>query len=132
MGRPLNKKYFAGIQCEAQIGSGGSELLTGNIIKQVSTRRYKVTTTDGTAVCTLVQTAALGENEMSIIATDSTGATYFVNKLTGKRATLTQLTESAGGGSSPPATGWVFVTNSSAPWTTGAATNGVVSIAQKP
>jgi len=131
MGRPLTKTKLDGIECEAQIGSGGSELLTGSIVKQVSTRRYKVTTTDGTAVCTLVQTADLGANEMSIIATDSTNATYFVSKLTGKRATLTRLTESDGGGSSPPATGWIYVTDSSAPWTTGAATGNVVSIAQK-
>ena len=131
MGRPLTKTKLAGIECEAQLGAGGSEVLTGTILKQVSTRRYKVQVDDNIQVCTLVQTAALGGNEMSITATDSTNATYFVSKLTGKRATLTRLTESDGGGSSPPATGWIYVTDSSAPWTTGAATGNVVSIAQK-
>ena len=132
MGRPLKSTTLAGIQCEAQIGSGGSELTTGTIIKQAGTRRYKVTTTDGTAVCKLVQTADLSANQMSIIATDSTNATYFVSKLTGNRATLVRLTESDGGGSSPPATGWVYVTGASAPWTTGTATGSKVKIAQKP
>jgi len=118
------------IKCEAQIGSG-SEVTTGDIVKQVSTRRYKVQTGDGTGVCTLVASADLSANQMSIVATDSTNATYFVTKLTGRRATLTRLTESDGGGSSPPATGWVYVTGSSAPWTFGAATGDKVSIANQ-
>jgi hypothetical protein len=127
MGRPLKRTTLAGIACEAQIGSGGE--YAGTIIKQVSTRRYKVTTQDGTAVCTLVQTADKEANQMSITATDSTGATYFVNKLTGKRATLTQLTQASGGGS-PPVTGWVYVTGQSAPWTSGSATGNTVNITQ--
>lgn len=80
-----------GIQVEAQIGSGGSEVTTGDIIKQVSDIRYKVQTSDGTAVCKLVTTAALGENEMSITATDSTGGTYFVKKLTARKVVLVPI-----------------------------------------
>lgn len=121
------------IKCEAQIGAG-TEVTTGDIVKQVGSRRYKVTTSDGTAVCKLVTTADLNANEMSITATDYTNATYLVSKLTGHRATLTRLTESDGGGSSPPATGWVFITGQAVPWTLDAASPsnpGVVSIANQ-
>ena len=75
------------IKCEAQVGSG-TEVTTGDIVKQVSTTRYKVTTSDGTAVCKLVQSAALGANEMSITATDSDNGTYFVKKLTAHKVVL--------------------------------------------
>jgi len=77
-----------GIKCEAQIGSGGSEVTTGDIIKQEGSRLYKVQTSDGTAVCKLVTTANLGANEMSITATDSDAGTYYVKKLTAHKATL--------------------------------------------
>jgi hypothetical protein len=106
------------IKAEVQIGSGGSELTTGDIIKQVSTRRYKVQTTDGTAVCKLVQTAALGENEMSITATDSNSNAYFVQKLTAHKAVLTR--KSSGSGD--------FATGASVKWTLGLATSDTVSI----
>lgn len=91
------------IKCEAQIGSG-TEVTTGDIVKQVSTTRYKVTTGDGTAVCKLVQTAALGANEMSITATDSAGGTYFVKKLTAHRVVLV------------PIDGTQFATGTTAKW----------------
>lgn len=118
MGRPLNKTKLADIVCEAQVGALGSELTTGSITKQVSTRRYRVTTTDGTATCTLVQTADLGANEMSITATDSAAGTYFVSKLTAHKATLTQ------------GTGTQFTTGQAVEWTFGAASvNATVQIA---
>lgn len=91
------------IKCEAQIGAG-SEVTTGDIVKQVSTTRYKVTTSDGTAVCKLVQSAALGANEMSITATDSAGGTYFVKKLTAHRVVLV------------PIDGTQFATGTTAKW----------------
>jgi hypothetical protein len=78
------------IKCEAQIGSG-SEVTTGDIIKQESSRRYKVQTGDGTAVCKLVTTASLNANEMSIVATDSDSGTYFVKKLTAHKVTLVPI-----------------------------------------
>jgi hypothetical protein len=106
--------------------------LIADIKKQVSGRRYQVTTSEGTAICKLVTDGvANAVGEMTITATDSTNATYLVSKLTRRRATLVRLTESDGGGSSPPATGWVYVTGSSAPWTFGPATGDVVSIANK-
>lgn len=97
-----------GIQCEAQIGAG-SEVTTGDIIKQVGSKRYKVQTSDGTAVCKLVTTAALGANEMSIVATDSAAGTYFVKKLTSRKAVLV------------PIDGTQFASGVTAKWTFGSA-----------
>jgi len=105
-----------GIKCEAQIGAG-SEVTTGDIIKQAGSKRYKVQTSDGTAVCKLVTTANLGANEMSITATDSAGGTYFVQKLTARKVVLV-----AG-------TGTQFATGTTAKWTFGSAVlNSAVSI----
>ncbi len=79
------------IKAEVQVGSGGSEVTTGDIIKQCSDIRYKVKTSDGTAICKLVTTADLGANEMSITATDSAGGTYFVKKLTARKVVLVPI-----------------------------------------
>lgn len=106
-----------GIKCEAQIGSG-SEVTTGDIIKQVSTKRYKVQTSDGTAICKLVQTAALGANEMSITATDENSNAYFIRKLT-SRTCIVERKVSGGGD---------FATGAKVKWTFGSAAAGVVSI----
>jgi hypothetical protein len=107
-----------GIKCEAQIGSGGSEVTTGDIIKQVNTRSYKVQTSDGTAVCKLVATANLGANEMSITATDANSNGYFVTKLTAHKATLTRKVSGDGD----------FATGTAVQWTFSAATATAVSI----
>jgi hypothetical protein len=83
---------YPAIICTAQTTSGGSAL-TGDIVNQRSTRRYKVTTADGTGVCKLVD-ASPGFGEMTIIATDYSGNTYYITKLTRHLATLTQNTGS--------------------------------------
>lgn len=77
------------IRFEAQVGAG-TEVTTGDIIKQAGSRRYRVQTIDGIAVCQLVTTADLNANEMSITATDSASGTYFVRKLTSRKAVLVQ------------------------------------------
>ncbi len=108
-----------GIKCEAQIGSG-TEVTTGDILSQTSSRRYRVRTSDGTAVCKLVTTADLNANEMSITATDSAGGTYFVRKLTARKAVLVR------------GTGTQFETGATAKWTFGSAVlNTTVSIANQ-
>lgn len=108
-----------GIQVEAQIGAG-SEVTTGDIIKQSGARRYKVQTSDGIAVCKLVTTADLGANEMSITATDSAAGTYFVKKLTAHKAVLI------------PIDGVQFVSGTTAKWTFGSAVlNTTVTIANQ-
>ena len=53
---------------------GGASAKAGDIVKQVGSRRYKVTTADGTGKCKLT-TAAPVEGTMTIIATDSQGST---------------------------------------------------------
>ena len=99
----------------ANVAGGGT--LTGDIVKQVGSRRYKVKTSAGTARCNLVSTGATNAGEAYIVATDSTNHTYYVTKLTAHRATLVPF-GSAGhefplvadglGGYEPVSAGWVF------------------------
>ena len=108
-----------GMKCEAQVGAG-SEVTTGDIIKQSSARRYKVQTSDGVAVCKLVTTADLSANEMSITATDSASGTYFVKKLTAHKALLI------------PIDGTQFASGTTAKWTFGSAVaNTTVTVANQ-
>lgn len=97
---------FATLKISAKTTSGGSNL-TGDIISQKGGRRYRVNTSDGTAVCSLVAATPSAEGEMSLIATDYSGNTYYVTKLTRHRVLLTQNTGSS----------WEFANNSSAAWT---------------
>ena len=89
---------------------GGLSAKTGDIVKQVASRRYRVETADGTGVCKLVA-AAPAAGEMTMTATDSAGGTYYVTKLTAHRALIikgdrsgTQFTTGATGVS----VGWTF------------------------
>ena len=109
-----------GIKCEVQVGAAGSELTTGDILKQVNGRSYRVTTTDSTTttVCKLVTTEAKDANQMSIKATDSAGGTYFVAKLTARKAVLVPAANVHGGTSN---TGTQFVSGTTAKWTFGSA-----------
>ena len=91
----------------ADTDNNGSKI--GDIIKQRSTKRFLVTTADGTAICALKSSAVSAEGEMTITATDSVGGTYFVTKIGARRCTVTR------------GTGTQFATNSSVPWTFGSA-----------
>lgn len=97
---------FATIKVTAKTTSGGTAL-AGDIVSQKGSRRYRVATTDGTAVCSLVAATPSSVNQMSLIATDYSGNTYYVTKLTRHRVLLTQNTGST----------HEFATNSSAAWT---------------
>jgi hypothetical protein len=93
--------------------TGGSNKL-GDIVKQVSSRRYKVKTADGTMVCKLVTDGiADAAGEITITATDSAGGTYFVKKLTARKAVLVRNS------------GTAFATGASVKWTFGSAVEGV-------
>lgn len=81
---------------------------TADINKQVSGRRYNVTTAEGTAICKLVTATPAAIGEMTIIATDSSSNTYYVTKLTNHRATLTPLTGSSHEFVAGSATRWTF------------------------
>ena len=93
------------IQVSAYIptADGGSSAVNGSLIKQVSGRRFKVTTAQGTGICKLVATAPAA-GEMRLTATDSDSNTYYVTKITKHRVQLTQNTGSQ------------FATGASASW----------------
>lgn len=75
------------IQANAWV-TGGTIGKQADIVSQRSSRRYRVTNADGTAVCRLVPAAPTAEGEMSITATDSDAGTYYVLKLDSRTATL--------------------------------------------
>ena len=68
---------------------GGSSAVAGDIVKQEASRRYLVTTAQGTSQCKLVA-AAPAAGQMTIIAVDSDTNEYYVTKLTAHRALLTR------------------------------------------
>lgn len=84
----------------------GSSAVTSDIKKQEASRRYLVRNAQGDGQCRLVAKAsnALAAGEMNLIATDSVGGTYYVTKLTARRAVITQ------------ALGTQFATGSSVGW----------------
>lgn len=101
----------------------GGTALKADIVKQESSVRYLVRTANGLGQCKLVAVAsgALVEKQMNLVATDVLGSTYYVTKLTARRARLTQAVD---GGS-----GFEFLSGSVAGWTLGSATTGTVSLA---
>lgn len=99
---------------------GGSSAVAYDIIKQEASKRYLVKTAQGTGQCKLVA-AAPGAGEMTIVATDTLNSTYYVTKLTARRAVLTQKTN---GGS-----GYEYATGAVAGWSLDTASTGIVSIA---
>ena len=107
------------IVIHANTGNEGDQI--GDIIRQVSGRRYKVKAADGIAICKLVADDTPALREAYIIATDDNGNTYYVTKLTAHKALLTRKTLN---GESE----WLFETNSSAPWTFTTTANGRVII----
>jgi hypothetical protein len=116
-GTPYTAAAFPAIIAYAYVTGNN---LIADINAQKGSRRYRVTTTEGTAVCKLVAATPAAVGEMSITATDSSGKTYYVTKLSRHKAVLTQY------GSS----GWEFDDGSTVQWTFDAATlNTTVQIA---
>lgn len=101
--------------------STGSSAVAYDILTQRSSRRYLVRTAQGQGIVKLVgtDTGALSAGEMNILATDANGSTYFVKKLTARRAVLVQSTASGS---------FLFETNEAASWTLGSPSSGVVSL----
>ena len=98
------------IVIRANTSAGGTTALVGDIIRQVSTRRYKVKTADGIKICQLGTDDTPAPFGAYIKATDNNGNTYFVVKLTAHRARLIQWTQNG-------ANAWLFATETSAHWT---------------
>jgi len=110
----------------AKTTSGGTVQL-GDIIKQEGSRRYKILTRDGIAVCKLVA-GVPAYQEATITATDSTGHTYYVTKLTAHRALLVPY--GSAGHQFPSSTQNGVTVYQSAEWTFGSATlNSTVKVA---
>jgi len=95
----------------------GAGAKIGDIQKQVGSHRYRVKTADGVARVQLVASNTPAIGQAYIIATDSGGATYWVTKLTARRAVLTPrgdgtpqfpLVDNGEGGTQPVSAGWVL------------------------
>jgi hypothetical protein len=104
----------------------GQAFITGgsakayDIKKQEASRRYLVRTADGQGQCKLVTTSTLTAGTMNIVATDVNGSTYYVRKLTARRAVLVQDTVNGS---------FAFADGTAAGWTLGSPSAGVVTIA---
>ena len=98
-------------------GAGGP--FRADIIKQISSRRYRVTDGTRTGVVTLVSSVATAVGECSVAVVDSAGGEYFATKITAHKVTLAQ----AGG------SGHLYATGRSAPWRFDAPTGIYVQLA---
>ena len=108
------------INFNSYLTTGTSILNAGDIMKQESSRRYLVQNAQGQGQCILTATSALVKGSMNIVATDFNGSTYFVKKLTARKAVVVRST----------ASGSFLVGNgASTGWTLAAATGTIVSIA---
>ena len=91
MGRPVKPSTSRALYVYANVD--GTHIDSGeNITKQVGSRRYKVTTTHGTAVCRLAATDTPAQFQMYSVAKDSDNNTYWIIKLTTNHATLVHRT----------------------------------------
>jgi hypothetical protein len=98
---------------------GGVSAKNADILKQEASQRYLVRTADGVGQCKLVASNSPGAGQMRILATDQYGSTYWVTKLTARRAILTQRTMSGQ---------YEFANTARAGWTLGSASTGVVTL----
>ena len=105
------------ISGNAYVAGGSAKVY--DILKQEASKRYLVRTADGTDQCKLVTTSTLAAGEMNIVATDWNGSTYWVKKLTARRAILVQDTVSGS---------FLITDGASTGWSLAAATGTVVTI----
>jgi hypothetical protein len=77
--------------------TGSNAVAGGDILKQQASRRYFVQNSEGRGQVRLTATATstLLPGTMSIVATDGGGATYWVTKLTSRKATLINRTSTS-------------------------------------
>jgi hypothetical protein len=72
-------------------GSGGTQRLLGDVVRQTGCNKYIVATSEGVGRVKLVSDGvANAAGEADLTATDSTGKTYYVMKLNGRKAKLKQ------------------------------------------
>ena len=94
MGRPINKRYFGtptdgGNEIKVQFYDGSASV-NGWIVKQLGSKKFRVTDGTTTKDCFLVDkaSAALGADEMTITVKDDSGTTRQVTKISGRKATI--------------------------------------------
>jgi hypothetical protein len=90
----------------------GGTAVQVDIIRQVSTKRFKVTDGTRTGIVTLKASVATAAGEGSIRLVDTDGGTYFATKITSRKATITRGT----------GTQTAFVTGTAVQWNMTAAT----------
>jgi len=103
-----------------QTKDGGTDAKLADIVKQEASHRYLVKTSEGIGQCKLVNTSTLAAGEMNIVATDTNGSTYYVTKLTARRAVITRSTASGS---------FVYASNSSVGWNISTPATDIVTIA---
>lgn len=75
-----------GISISANVFGAGA--VAGDIVKQEASRRYLVRTAAGVGQCSLVASSTPAAGEMTMTAVDSAGGTYYVLKITARRALI--------------------------------------------
>jgi hypothetical protein len=112
-----SENIFKAIQVTAYIpaaNGGKAARQDSDIVAQKGSHRYKVENQDGTGVIKLVA-GAITVGTGVITATDYNGSTYYVTKLTARKALLTQKTVSGS---------FQFASGKQVPWTLGSAVTG--------
>lgn len=76
--------------------STGTTALVADIDEQVASKKYRVQTSEGVGTVRLlpVVTSSLAAGQMNMLASDANGSTYWVRKLTARRAIVVQSTAS--------------------------------------
>jgi hypothetical protein len=87
---------------------GGTTQTTGDIIKQTADKVYLIQNPNGRGRVKLVTTSTLTAGTMFMLATDANTCTYFVRKLSSRRALLVRYQTTG--------SGFVFANNSSVRW----------------
>lgn len=95
------------ISLTAYVTGGSNEV--GDIVRQVGSRRFRVTTASGTENCKLVTSTPNAAGEMRITAVDSASGTYFISKISGRTCTVIR------------GTGTEFADGAKVGWTKGSA-----------
>jgi len=83
------------IACVAWVPTDTAQRSNADIIKQEASHRYNVQVNNGSTIlsgqCKLVSTSTLAAGQMYITATDSASGTYYVTKLTSRKAQVVSL-----------------------------------------
>jgi hypothetical protein len=81
--------WVPGTNDAGRISGNGTSAVVGDIVRQTGSDKYIVTTAQGTGRVTLQTTAADAAGKANITATDYTGTTYYVTKVTAHKARIT-------------------------------------------